>query len=90
MQDRSLRLTATLMPRARLTQSDTHSVLPVSLKRGNSYGRAAAGSDAGKGIDKMIAEQNEIIAALASGDRRRAADAARAHILSFRRALLSA
>ncbi|MCG7367513.1 hypothetical protein MHZ90_15465 [Pantoea sp. ACRSH] len=38
----------------------------------------------------MIAEHNEIIAALASGDRRRAADAARAHRLSFRRALLSA
>lgn len=41
-------------------------------------------------IDEVIAEHNEIIAALASGDMRRAADAARAHILSFKRALLSA
>ncbi len=41
-------------------------------------------------IDEVIAEHNEIIATLASGDMRRAAEAARAHILSFKRALLSA
>ena len=41
-------------------------------------------------MDEVIAEHNEIIAALASGDTQRAAEAARAHIFSFKRALLSA
>ncbi|MCZ4060848.1 GntR family transcriptional regulator [Pantoea sp. LMR881] len=41
-------------------------------------------------MHEVIAEHNEIIAALESGDSRRAADAARAHIYSFKRALLSA
>ncbi|MDI9219708.1 GntR family transcriptional regulator [Pantoea sp. EA-12] len=40
-------------------------------------------------MDEVIAEHNEIIDALASGDTQRAADAARAHIFSFKRALLS-
>lgn len=41
-------------------------------------------------MDEVIAEHNEIIAALESGDTQRAAEAARAHIFSFKRALLSA
>lgn len=41
-------------------------------------------------MEEVIAEHNEIIAALASGDSDRAAEAARAHIFSFKRALLSA
>ncbi|WP_380180774.1 GntR family transcriptional regulator [Kalamiella sp. sgz302252] len=40
-------------------------------------------------IDEVIAEHNEIIAALAAGDTQRAAEAARAHIYSFKRALLA-
>ncbi|WP_058972591.1 GntR family transcriptional regulator [Type-D symbiont of Plautia stali] len=40
-------------------------------------------------MDEVIAEHNEIIDALASGDTQRAADAARAHIFSFKRALLT-
>lgn len=40
-------------------------------------------------MDEVIAEHNEIIAALASGDKQRAAEAARAHIYSFKRALLA-
>ncbi|MCP1437244.1 DNA-binding GntR family transcriptional regulator [Erwinia persicina] len=40
-------------------------------------------------MDEVIAEHNEIIAALASGDIQRVTAATRAHIDSFRRALLS-
>lgn len=40
-------------------------------------------------MDEVIAEHDEIIEALESGDKQRAADAARAHIFSFKRALLS-
>jgi DNA-binding GntR family transcriptional regulator len=40
-------------------------------------------------MDEVIAEHNEIIDALESGDTQRAADAARSHIFSFKRALLS-
>lgn len=40
-------------------------------------------------MDEVIAEHDEIIAALAAGDTQRAAEAARAHIYSFKRALLA-
>lgn len=40
-------------------------------------------------MDEVIAEHNEIIAALASGDIQRVTAATRAHIDSFKRALLS-
>lgn len=40
-------------------------------------------------MDEVIAEHDEIIEALESGDKQRAAEAARAHIFSFKRALLS-
>jgi DNA-binding GntR family transcriptional regulator len=41
-------------------------------------------------MDEVIAEHNEIIEALKSGDTYRVAEAARAHIYSFKRALLPA
>ncbi|WP_223510261.1 GntR family transcriptional regulator [Rahnella sp. GSA61A] len=41
-------------------------------------------------MDEVITEHNEIIEALKSGDTRRATEAARAHIYSFKRTLLSA